>query len=352
LAGVFRQRAWLGRIAAVGALVLFGVFLFFSVRSVAGQFSLENLRLAPVVFASLLPLAIWSFGLRALRLHVLLGRVVPGLTFPLTLRTQSIGFALAVSPGRLGEFYKLQTVQQATGVPVATSVPAVLAERLTDLSAFAAVALIGGWLSWSRVDGGMRLAGWLLLGLALIAGAFVYQVGRGRWQNPLAGPSGERLRSWRDRLVTRFPLVTTPLALLRQLRAGSAQLASPRVLGIAFAAVIAARLGDVLVIYLLTRAVGYPVSFPIAMLMLGLTGLAGGISLAPGGMGAAEATLTALAVAQGIPFDSALTIALITRALTFWIWVVVGLMVFAVTLAANVLRRQAQWGAGGLPPEK
>lgn len=342
---LMRKGALLGKLATIVALVVFGAFLALSIRSVAGLFSLQSLSIAPVMVAWLLPLAIWSFGLRLVRLHVLLRRVVPGLTLPVTLRTQSIGFALAVSPGRLAEFYKLQTVQRATGVPVATSLPAVLAERLTDLSAFAALAMVGGWLSWSGADDTRRAAGWLVLGFAVIAGAFVYQIGGSSRYDWRRLGSGGRLRGLGDRLVTRFPLVNTLVTILRQLWAGSTQLASPKVLGTALGAVVAARLGDVLVIYLVSQALGYPVPFTTAMLMLGLTGLAGGLSLAPGGMGAAEATLTALAVAQGIPLQSALTIALITRALTFWIWVVLGLLVFAATLVADLRRRPARLAA-------
>jgi glycosyltransferase 2 family protein len=346
LAALSGKTAWLSRLAAVVALTVFAGFLGLAVRSIAGGLTLQSVHLAPIVVVSILPLAVWSFGLRLIRLHVLLRRVVPGLTLPLTLRTQTIGFALAVSPGRLAEFYKLRAVQQATGVSVATGLPAVLAERLTDLSAFAALVLVGGWLSWSGTDDARRAAGWLILGLAVIGGAFVYQIGARRGLERLQLEGVGRLRRWKDLLVTRFPLVAAPLAILRQLRAGSIQLASPSVLGTALGAVVAARVGDVLVIYLVSRALGYPIAFTTAMLMLGLTGLAGGISLAPGGMGAAEAALTALAVAQGIPLDAAVTIALVTRALTFWIWVVVGLVVFATSLLGDLRRRPEQVAAG------
>ncbi len=342
MAAKLRKGGNLGKLVTSVAFVVFGAFLALSVRSVAGQYSLRSLTIAPAMVLLLLPLAIWSFGFRLLRLHVLLRRVVPGLRLPTTLRTQSIGFALAVSPGRLAEFYKLQTVQRDTGVSVATSLPAVLAERLTDLSAFAALVIVGGWLSWSGASDTRRAAGWLVLGLATIVGAFVYQTG---WTAERGWPrlhAGSRLRDLAGRLVTRLPLSKAIVGILRQLMSGSMQLASPAVLGTALGAVVVARLGDVLVIYLISKAVGYPISPPTAMLMLGLTGLAGGLSLAPGGMGAAEATLTALCVAQGMPLEAALTIALVTRALTFWIWVVVGLVLFATSLVGDHLRRPAR----------
>ena len=339
---LMRKGALIGKLATVVALVLFGAFLALSIRSVAGLFSVQSLTIAPAMVAWLLPLAVWSFGLRLVRLHVLLRRVVPGLKILVTLRTQAIGFALAVSPGRLAEFYKLQTVQKATGVSVATSLPAVIAERLTDLSAFGALAIVGGLLSWSGADDTRRAAGWLVLGLGVIAGAFVYQTGWNGGHGWLRIESDSRLSRLGEKVAKRLPLANTLIGLLRQLWAGSTQLASPKVLGAALGAVVVARLADVLVIYLVAQALGYPVSFTTAMLMMGLTGLAGGLSLAPGGMGAAEAALAALAVAQGIPLEAALTIALVTRMLTFWIWVVVGLVVFGTTLVGSFGRTRAR----------
>jgi hypothetical protein len=49
-----------------------------------------------------------------------------------------------------------------------------------------------------------------------------------------------------------------------------------------------------------------------------------------------------LALAHGIPFDAALTLALFVRALTFWLCVVLGLLLLEGTLGRGLVRRHAQ----------
>jgi uncharacterized membrane protein YbhN (UPF0104 family) len=65
------------------------------------------------------------------------------------------------------------------------------------------------------------------------------------------------------------------------------------------------------------------------MMIVGASGLAGGISLTPGGIGAAEASFVALISANGMPLGLAVITTFATRALLYWLWVVLGLGVFA-----------------------
>lgn len=335
------RRAWPQRALIGGTLLFLAGFAVLSARGELGDMLSHGFVLSPAVLLVLLPFGLWSFGLRTARWHTLLGRLVPKLSPILSVRTQLLAFALALSPGRMAEVYKLRVVEESTGVEIARSLPAVLAERLTDVSAFSALALIGGWLSLTELEGGGRTALLAILGLAIVAAAFAFPVIRSRQGATARGAAFSSLVAWALRIGERLPGGARLVGLVDQLRIGAMQIASPKALAGALGFVLAARLGDVLVVYFVARAVGYPLPLAVAMLLMGLTGLAGGLSLTPGGAGAAEATLTGLALAHGLPLDAALTLALFVRALTFWLWVVLGLLVLAATLVRGLVRRPA-----------
>jgi uncharacterized membrane protein YbhN (UPF0104 family) len=119
-------------------------------------------------------------------------------------------------------------------------------------------------------------------------------------------------------------------ALLRQARIGGTSVTRPGTLALALAFVILGRLGDGVVLWKISQAVGFPMPYPLALVLVGTSALVGGISLSPGGIGTAEAALVGLVVAHGMPLGAAVVAALTTRILLFWLWVVLGLCVLAV----------------------
>ena len=90
-----------------------------------GGLAVANARLAFQAFVA----AIVSFGLRALRFHYFLRRSGISISFLRTLKVQLIGFALAVTPGRVGELFKLRLINEKTGTPVVQSAPLLLLDR-------------------------------------------------------------------------------------------------------------------------------------------------------------------------------------------------------------------------------
>ena len=351
VAGHVEQRASYRGVAISAALVLLGGLVVLSARGAVGQLLPRSSVLTPAVLLTLLPFVAWSFGLRVLRWHVLLRRLVAGLPLTVSLHTQLVGFALAATPGRIAELYKLRVLERAVGVQVARGLPAILVERLTDVAAFGSLVLVGGGLSWTGSGGGERAGHVAILGLGLVALLAAYQVGSRHWPRWQHGGAADAAQVWARRLAPLLPGATHLKALLSQLRAGAARVASPSALSLALGCVILGRLSDALVIWLVARAAGYPVPIPAALLLIGAAGLAGGLSLSPGGLGAAEATLTALILARGIPLDAALTIAFVARALIFWLWVTLGLLVFAAEEGLRAMGR-SRWQAGAPPLPK
>ncbi len=80
------------------------------------------------------------------------------------------GFALSVTPGKLGEVFKSWLLKRLAGTPISTSAPIVIAERFTDLLAYLILIALGGiasypefqwvfWLTLALSGVGLTLAG-------------------------------------------------------------------------------------------------------------------------------------------------------------------------------------------------
>ena len=266
---------------------------------------------APSAFLIAFPAALAGYLLRFLRWHVLLRGVVNSVPLPTSLAIQAIGFALAATPGRMGEALKFYPLARHCRVPASQAGPIFLCERLSDAVGLIVIALLGALFlahdalrECQRVGTVGLLAGALTLPcLLIVRGESVVRVVRrrsDRWSSALA----EFLSA--SRALLHGPAVPFAITLT-----------------------ILARLCDTLVIALVASAFGTALSYPQAALVLGTAGLAGGESALPGGLGVADATMLGLLIGFGSTASAGLAITLVARVFTFWLWVGIGLIPLA-----------------------
>jgi len=197
--------------------------------------------------------------------------------------------------------------------------------------------VIGGIFNWPETSAFPTVSRWLVAGVALAVLLAIYQIGRRiGWRR-----IGNRFVPFWQRYGTRWSRLLPGRGRLQstiaQLRTGGSQVANPFTLALALACVVVGRFGDGVILWQIAQAVGYPVSFTMALLMIGSAGLVGGITFSPGGLGAAEATLVGLIMARGAPVGAAMVTAFGARALIFWLWVVIGLLVFVVSHRGQIV---------------
>jgi uncharacterized protein (TIRG00374 family) len=230
------------------------------------------------------------------------------------------GLSLAMTPGKVGELLKSYLLRELYGTPVTTSAPIVVAERVTDLVALLALALIGvvAYGVESRIIPAAGIA--LALGLVLLA-----------WPRPTR---------WLVELVTR----PKPLRRLREpLHAMIAQLAElcrPSRLAMATAIAIPAWGCECVGFSLIVNAFpGAHLDLGLAMVIYAVTTIAGALSFLPGGLGVTEGAMTVMLVDAASHVDSAtaLDATLLTRFATLWFAVVLGLG-FLATARARIAR--------------
>ena len=285
-------------------------------------------RISLIALAPILSAAIISYSLRILRFHYFLTR--SGVAIPLrgTAVVQVIGFALSVTPGHLGELFKLNLIRVRTGISEIQTAPLLLLDRLTEGGGFLILAL-AATLALPGLRAQIPTSDFLLAGLALIA---VFAMARRVLKGtvPTNVPSRTPGSIWK-----RF------LPYLQNLWRGLEQSFTLRQIAGGLVLSSIARFADGLVVLFAAHMLGVELALPTAVLVLAISGLAGGISFLPAGTGAVETTMVGLLALSGATVPNALTITLLSRLFSLWMWVGLGLtVVFASRLAPILIRER------------
>jgi uncharacterized protein (TIRG00374 family) len=227
------------------------------------------------------------------------------------------GFALSVTPGKLGEVFKSWLIKRLVGTPIHTSAPIVIAERFTDLLAYLILIALGGIASYPE----FQWVFWLTLalcgvGLALSGSrTFARLTARLLKRTPYLWRLSERVEvsfeSTRTLLAPREIIVPTLISVVGW--------------GLECTGfwIIANELGDVHVPYL------------AAVFAYALGAVAGAVLIIfPGGLGMTEFSIgkllreqySAAGVALELARTQATAVVLLTRLCTLWFAVVIGLI--------------------------
>jgi len=265
------------------------------------------IALGPVLGAALI-----SYALRNVRFFYFLSRSGVSISLPRTVQVQAVGFALSVTPGHAGEVFKLHLLREHTGTPIAQSAPLLLLDRVTEGGGFVILSTLSA-LALPTLTGRIPTPALSLLGLGI---GFAFALTRNRL------PAYATCLNIR---LSRSSLWNRSVPYLQNLWQGlRTSFTIHQILGgLALSAL--ARFADGCVVLLIAQLLGVSLVLPAAIFVLAASGLAGGLSLLPAGVGAVETTMIGLLVLFGAPWSTALVIALLTRLVTLWLWVALGL---------------------------
>lgn len=273
-------------------------------------------------FFAALGLALANYVLRWVRWQIYLAR--QSVTVPLASSALvfGAGLSLSITPAKLGELVKSYLLREMHDVPAPRTAPVVVAERVTDLVALLALAVIG--VAGYGVDPTLVAIAGTLIGFGLLLLA---------WPRPtraliVAATRPEKLRR------LRAPLLET----LENLVA----LCRPVPLVIAAAIAIPAWACECVGFALICNAFpGMHVDLGLAIVIYAGTTIAGALSFLPGGLGVTEGAMTLALVSGAAHFDRASAVAatLLTRIATLWFAVILGVVFLA--LARRRIARRA-----------
>lgn len=260
-------------------------------------------------FGILLLLSSGNYILRALRWHVFAKALGLGIALPLNTIHYLAGFALTITPGRVGELVRLRWIKRVTGISLMQSSPMVLGDRAADLAAVALLLLVASLLSLGSGGGVYWIVG-LALVLAFLATNpnFLSKIVTLGWRSV---GRGARFFASLRRAVRRLSLFIKPIIVLP-------------VLG--FSAL--GWLAEGYSFYLLLGWLGADIGFWMAVGIFLFSMLGGGATGMPGGLGGAEAAMVVLLTLQSVPLEIALPATIIIRITSLWFAILIGIIVF------------------------
>ena len=302
---------WRERLVGLGllAMALFGLAMLASATGWEETIAeLRKIRLGHLAVLLLLSLA--NYLLRGLRWHIFARRLGLATGFLQDLRHFLGGFAMSVTPGRLGELVRMRWLRRETGWPFARTAPLVLVDRASDLAAMAVILGVGIGFSARGIAGALPVT-LISLTIAVVAT-------RPRLLAMVAD-LGYRLtgRRW-PRLFGRLRFAARSLS----------RFSGPMMLAIAALIGAAGWFAEAFAFHLLLGWMGVELDLGTAAAIFIFATLAGGVTGAPGGVGGAEATMVALLALEHVPLDAAIAATTVIRLTTLWFAIAIGVIVF------------------------
>ena len=266
-------------------------------------------RLTFLQFVVLLGLSLMNYVFRGSRWHVMARKIGLPTTLAQDLRHFIGGFAMSVTPGRVGELIRMRWIKRETGWAVERTAPLVLMDRAGDLAAMAIILALG--LSFG--------AGGIAFGLPVAIAALLVAFIATR-PSLLAGAAGfaYRLTGFFPRLMVR----------VRRAAGSLSAFSDPKTVIITLALGLTGWIAEGYACHLLLMWMGADIGFWMAATIFTFSTLAGGLTGAPGGVGGAEAAMVALLSMQGVPLETSLPATAIIRVTTLWFAIGLGLLVF------------------------
>ncbi|WP_420861083.1 lysylphosphatidylglycerol synthase transmembrane domain-containing protein [Algirhabdus cladophorae] len=259
----------------------------------------------------LLVLSLVNYGFRGMRWHVFATRLGLPTQYWQNQRHFIGGFAMSVTPGRVGELVRMRWLRRETGWSFERTAPLVLVDRASDLAAMAVILGVSISLSTAGIAGAVPVA------ILSLMAAFV--VTR---PSLLAGMTTRayKMTGWLPRLMAR----------IRKAAKSLQAFSNPTVMSLAFVLGFIGWIAEGYAFHLLLVWMGADIGFWTAAAIFTFSTLAGGLTGAPGGVGGAEAAMVALLGLQGVPLETSVPATLIIRVTTLWFAIGLGLLVFPV----------------------
>lgn len=262
-------------------------------------------------FAVLLGLSLANYLLRGLRWHLFAAKLGLGLGTVANFIHFLGGFAMSVTPGRVGELVRMRWIGRETGWSFERTAPLVLVDRASDLAAMGLILGIALAFSTTGIAGGIPVTVLALIGALVVTRPVLLEkiatLGH-RWLGRLPRLFAKVRRAARSLQVFSAPGLTA-LALLIGLVGWFAE-------GYAF--------------HLLLVWMGADIGVSKAIAIFVFASLAGGLTGAPGGVGGAEAAMVALLTLEGVGLETSLPATAIIRVTTLWFAIGIGLILFPV----------------------
>jgi len=304
------RRSRLTRLIPAALFLLFLTGLIGLARATGWEETLEQFhKLGWLQITILLALSLANYLSRGTRWHLFALRLDLHVSFLQSLRHFLGGFAMSVTPGRLGELIRLRWIARECGGRPERAAPLVLVDRASDLAAMALILVLSFSLSMEAHTSAAPVAMIALLTAVLVTRpALLSAIVRTAW----------KVTGRKPRFFARMRTTARSLSVFSDIR----------ILIPALSLGLFGWVAEGYAFWLLLDWFGAALPFWKAVGIFTLATLAGGVTGAPGGVGGAEAAMIALLALEGISPGMSIPATIVIRITTLWFAILIGLLVF------------------------
>ncbi len=219
-------------------------------------------------------------------------------------------FVMSVTPGKMGELLKSYLVREENGTPISRSAPIILAERLTDFISVVLLCIAGAFVFNYGKGLIIGVGLFFIVGVALISSRKISL----RVISYL-----EKIKIF-HRVAEKFHEAYESMYILLKIK--------PLLISIVISAFawFLECMGLYVVLRVYSSFTHIDVSILSAVFIYGFSTLVGSIAMLPGGLGATEASITGLLLLLQIPKDISVASTFIIRVATLWFAVLIGVI--------------------------
>jgi uncharacterized protein (TIRG00374 family) len=294
------RRIWLVVLLAVAVYLLMAIYADFGeLVSTVREF---NLALLP----ALLALVTVSYFIRFLKWDLLLKCVDVNLPFKDSILVFFSGLSMTITPGKLGEIWKGWLIKGLNGEQLSKTIPVVVMERITDVLGLTILSLFGVLYYVQGI--------YFTIALLAILAAFFVAVRSKSISTRIISILDKRMGKYSDNVKimhSSFEVMLEPKVML-----GMAILGAfawfPECLGM----------------YLVILGFNESMSILPVTSVYSFASLAGAVSMIPGGLGVAEASISGLLQVLGLTAVKSIGVAIVVRLGTLWYGTITGLCVY------------------------
>ena len=298
---IVRFRKWVVISIALGAMLYLAGSVMADIDRVGDALKTFNWWiLIPVCALTLL-----NYALRFVKWHYLLHRLDVDMPWGEDAWNFTAGLAMVISPGKAGELLKPYVVKERTGAPMATTIPALVTERLTDGIAMLILAgLSVGVYAADKIHYLTIPAVIIGFGLLILA--------------------HEGLSIWCVKLISRLPGLNKVADKLMEMLTSMRTCVAPVSLLWTILLSIVAWGAECWGYQLVFQGLGEDVGLDVCVFLYAFATVAGGAM--PGGLGVADGVLAggAATLIPGITQPVSVAAAILVRICTLWIGVAIG----------------------------
>jgi uncharacterized protein (TIRG00374 family) len=295
-----KNKIWLVLIFAIIVYVILGIYADFGNLLSA----LESFDWRYVIL--LLGLTTLSYLIRFVRWNFFLKGVGVNLNLKDNLFIYLSGLSMTITPAKAGEVWKGWLIKDINGDSLSKTVPVVISDRLTDMLALVIFSLLGILY--------YKQGAYVIITILILFGGFIIAIRTEAISNLLIGILEKRAGKYskdvksmhitfKETLTPKKLIITTTLGLI-------------------------AWFMECMALYLTVIGFGDHIGIIVSTFTFSFASLAGALSLIPGGLGVAEATLSGLLQFFGLTATISVGAAIIIRFTTLWYGTFLGIIVY------------------------